>query len=148
MPFDRHDLARQAGYEEGDVLTLMAWTPNQAISASTTSTTFVQVNTMHRQFFRWDNHLPSGATGVVKLSARIVPGTDETYTVRIFNQTDTESTGAIVSGSAAANVTSDWVEYTPPTTDSLIEFKFQHKTDPGNNSSIVTPTLFTLGVQL
>ena len=148
MPFDRTDLLRQAGYESGDIVPIATISPNAARAASTTSTSFTEALDLFRWRVQWNLLTPAGLQTVANFTLRVEPGTDETYSARAFNLTDKETVAALTDQTQPNNTATGWTDYTPTRTDSSIAIDFQHKTEPGTNSSQAREPYLQIGVRL
>lgn len=139
-----------AGFEQGDFLPLYNFNPNAARGATFTSTTYTYNDDVSIAKVRWDKLFPSGPTPqIFGQIGWVLPGTDESVSVRIQNITDGETVGE-VTGITGSNqiVVIEPVTYTPPTTSAKCMFRWEWKTDPGANSSEVRCPFITFGVKL
>jgi hypothetical protein len=142
MPFDREDTLRQAGYEEGDIIPLIATTPPQDRQASTTSTSFVVVANTGQSIIPWDSLSPN-TNLKAGIAVRLLPGAGETITAGFQNETDGEEVVTVTGEAGAVSLEfSGFQAYTPSTTSTPVRISFKHKVDQGNNSSrSIAPSL-------
>jgi len=148
MGFDTQDILRQGEFTEGDVLPLAILTPENGTFISTTSTSF----TTERSFLDlpvvFDQLAPSPSRLRFSLTVTAVPGSGETQDVRIFNLDDAEEVVRVESLTAPVRVSSGYTDYTPTTTSSPARLRYQHRTNPGSNSSRVDHFSLAVGYQL
>jgi hypothetical protein len=148
MPFDRHDLLRQAGYEEGDVLWIAGSSEGNSPSINTTSTTYTGDVNFGVQLVEWDT-LVGDRQGVGMMYGDVRVGTDETVDIRLQNTVDGETVAE------ATGFTSDFprkvagpTNYTPTTTGAPVPLEAQVRTNPGNNSAVFSVVYTAIGVRL
>lgn len=145
---DAMALLNAAGFSSGDVVAVWSVNAVSSQSASTTNTTYENDNAILQARFQWDDYIPDGAQGVVKMEGTFAAGTGEDYDVQLRNDTDIEEMVSITSPDNPGAVSSGWTEYTPSTTDSPLDIRFRHRTNPGSNSSQVFYPHFSVGVEL
>lgn len=113
-------------------------------SASTTSTTYIQVSEADVQF-TWDKIIPPNAQGAVYASVEFGTG-DSQGDFRIFQFVDSET---IVEFSDFVGSKDQIVNYTPTTTNSVMTSRWQIRTNDGGTQTTILPRSTTYyGVQL
>jgi len=148
MGFDRADLVDQAGFTEGDILPVASFASRSKSIAQTTSTSFTRTFNLCDQFLPERFGVADGPTIRVRLTARLNPGTGETYEVRVRGGGTGQITPALsATGGSGANLSTGWV--TPVNIPSAPDrVTVEHRTDPGSNASEVTIPVFQVGVEL
>ena len=131
----------------GDYVNLATYTPMESADFKTTSGTYVAADNFGWRI-SWDDHVPANANTAMAPLFSVVPGTDETVDVQLFNQIDNEVVFEKTGITGTGPVNPGPISYTPPTTAQRVRFQIRIRTDPGaNNSNIKEPHCYA-GVQL
>jgi hypothetical protein len=119
----------------------------QQTRVSTTSNSYVSEVSVFRFRTVW-NKVFWDSQSVVKLTVRKTVGAGEEHSTRAFNQTDNE--GVVSTGGKTSTGAYDtgWVDYAPATTQDIISIDFQHKTEPGSNSSTSEEPVLLFGTRI
>jgi hypothetical protein len=148
MPFDSPDLLRQAGYEAGDIPSVTRFGPVASRDSSVSSPSYVAELGFWSGLLQPDQ-LSEDGTLRVNLQLNFVPGTGEEVFAKLVNRSDAEDVaGTEIASTANAFQQSGFVEYTPPTTDDLLLWQIEVKTEPGDNDSNVFDPSVYIGDQL
>jgi hypothetical protein len=148
MPFDRPDILQQAGFETEDIITLSTISPSRVRLGETSSASFTPEPGLFRYRVQWDELIPAGAQPAVNLTLRHNVGAGETYAARVQNNNDTTTAVTVGPKTQSGSSSSGWVDYSPATTASPIQLTFEHKTDPGDNTSSAEDPYFRVGARL
>lgn len=143
--YDALGLLVAAGYSSGDFLPLISFVDGG--SQSRTSSTYGNLfNADHNPQIQWDTFFPAGATSAFVFSANFSPSTDQ-IDVRLYNNTDDEvimEQTAIGNGKFMYGPTS----YTPTTTASPIDIRFQFRNSDNITSVSVSELSGFIGIVL
>lgn len=135
-------------YASGDFVPLYSFVSPANRSVSFTDTAYA--NNLDFSIVRvvWDDIKPANATLAVMGHIEVVPGTDESVSVKIRNVTDSvdvvEETGITSSGVVTLGPT----DHSPTTTASGLNLQYRWKEDNGVNSSDVANANLNIGVQI
>lgn len=145
---DNLDIGSADFVSSGDVVPVAFFSmdsPNTNVSVSSSNYQAIPGNM--NLIIQWDDLVPSDVTGVVNIATSAVPGSDETYTLKMQNNADGESM-VNLSTLVSDKIRSGWTTYTPTTTGSAIRLFPEHKTEPASNSSSMKGLVFAIGWQL
>jgi len=148
MPFDQTDLLKQAGFADGDRLTLASEGHVSSFGTSFSSSSFTKEFGLINYRVTPSMLVPDGTIQVRFVSA-VDAGTGETVTAGIIDARDNTSIpGTRVSTDTVEIIDSGWTEYTPTDPDSPSQLIIEAKTEPATNSSTVRASTIHLGVKL
>jgi hypothetical protein len=136
---------REVGYEKGDdVFDLIGFSDEIQTTSSDSFTDFRPNDTGILAV--WDRQFPSSVQGRAFATGRI-DGSAGDITIRLFNKTDND---LIVEKtiSSFTEFTLGPVNYTPPTTGSLVRIALQFRSDDNTSTVEVNRAQTTLGYQI
>lgn len=137
MPFDTHDLLRQAGVTEGDFIGQMTSGTQETRVFGFTDTSYTAAFNFHLHIIRWDDYIPEDVQGHINGSIRINQvGTDESIDVRLRNRTDGEVIHETTGITSQQTVRVD-TDYTPTTTTGILNLTWEWRESNGVNTSQV-----------
>jgi hypothetical protein len=111
---------------------------------STTSTSYVRDRDFFEWSVQWDTSVNPDVQGGVRYSFIGLAGSGETIDVRLHNTTDAETIVEITD----AGFETDFVEYAPTTTSTIVFIDYEIRTSPGDAESTLRSPEATIGVQL
>jgi hypothetical protein len=148
MGFDRADLLRQADVVEGAILPLVAFSSGQGTMSSTTSTTYQNAQSALRIKLTYDTIRPDNTTLVFNLTGQFNAGSGEDYDVRVRNTGESSTVAEVTDPDNPGRAESGYVEFEPADTATTQDYIFQHRTDPGTNSSTTFDPVLIVGIEL
>jgi hypothetical protein len=137
------DSLKDAGYSDGDIVPAVTFSSITVKQISVTSTSFQSGYNLIRGPIDFSKIGPTDNL-YVSLGVTFEPGSGETITGRVYNFTSNEE---IISTSGAGPTQTDWVQYNAPSNGAK-NIAYEHKTEPGSNSSNSQEARLFIGVQI
>jgi len=148
MGFDTQDLLKQAKYTEGDVLPLATFTPPSGRRATITSSTFTVSFDLGDFRIPFGLYVPDVDDLKVAAFAQINPGDGEEMDIRYRNTTSNQTVVEVTNITELTRVNTGFVDYNPENPQVADTVRYQHRTNPGTNTSQSNAPALVLGVEL